>query len=225
MDSLKWKQAARLAQWMLLLLAWGGAAHALHAQRLRAEDSFSANPKEGDWRFDDHLHKAWFFQSGEWKQMPLKNCRSVENCHGHVILKDGFTYTLATESGKILASGAPRLHCEDDFIVLGGPGHLDYLLTSNGDTLTPVVNNCKWMPDTLGGERVYCIPAYSPGLETYSCAQLRNWGMMDPQGRWRIVPQYDHPFHFEKGIATVWYKGRPQTINENGEILEPNRVK
>ena len=204
--------------WALLLLVLGTHLDAT-AQRMRAADSFPSSPKEGEWHFNDRIHKAWYFQSGRWQEMPLRNCRSVEHCHGLVILKDGLTYTLASKSGKILASGAPRLHCDDDFIVLGGNAHLDYLITTDGDTLTPVVNNCKMMPDTVGGERVYCMPAYAPGMENYSCGQHRNWGMMDAQGRWRIAPQYDHPFHFDNGLASVWYKGRQLRINESGETV------
>ena len=48
---------------------------------------------------------------------------------------------------------------------------------------------------------------------------LRNWGMMDVQGKWRIDPCYDKPFHFDAGRAHVWYKGIPGSIDETGRFL------
>lgn len=137
-----------------------------------------------------------------------------------MIIKDGFTYALATADGVIKVEQAPMIRCLYTFVVVGGKGHLQYLLNAAGDTLSPVVDNCKIYEDTVGESRVFCFPAYSPGLERYSCAELRNWGMMDERGKWVIEPKFDKPFHFDGGVALVWYLGLPRQIDEEGRFLE-----
>lgn len=209
--------------WLLVFLCWVvgmGLPVTLLAQRLKSQETFPPRPHQNEWYFNDVTHKAWIFQGDDWQLVPVKDCRTVEHCNGHVIIKDGHTYSLATAMGKLVVTQAPRIHCLYSFVVVGGRGHLDYLLDRTGDTLTAVVNNCKIYQDTLEGMPVYCFPAYSPGLENYSCTQLRNWGMMDEEGRWRIEPMFDKPFNFQDGMARVWYKGMPRRINAQGAFLE-----
>ena len=82
------------------------------------------------------------------------------------------------------------------------------------------MNNCKIYTDTLQGDLVYCFPRYAQGLEKYNCAQLRNWGMMDANGKWVIEPKFDRPFNFQNGKAEVKEKGIYRWIDENGETME-----
>jgi hypothetical protein len=191
-----------------------------HAQQPRSSPEFPKHPKEGEWLFSREAHGVWIYQSSAWKQLEIKDCRSFVQCNNHVIVKDGSTYLLADLKGNILSSKSPDIRCFHDFIIVGGQNHLDYLLNDRGDTLTPIVNNCKIFTDTLAGEAVFCFPAYSPGLEKYSCLELRNWGMMDAKGKWVIEPRFDRPFNFQNGKAEVKEKGIYRWIDENGETME-----
>jgi hypothetical protein len=184
------------------------------------EEPFPNRPSPGQWYFSETQHKVWIYREGEWQALPVKNCRSMEHCNNHVILKEGLTYTLADMQGNIKLRQAPLIYCLYSFVVVGARNGLDYLLNQQGDTLSAVVDNCKIYQDTLDGKRVYCFPAYSPGLERFSCAQLRNWGMMDDQGNWRIEPKFDKPFSFTRGFADVWYMGMPRRIDEAGEFVD-----
>lgn len=199
--------------WILLTLT-------VDAQQMMTLPPFPKHPQQNDWYFNDIQHKVWIYREDDWQQLPIQNCRKVVCCNDHLILKDGFTYSLADLSGKILLTGSPMITCLYKFVRVGGKGHLDYLLTNRGDTLTAFVNNCKIYEDTVKGKHVFCLPAYSPGLEAFSCAQLRNWGMMDETGKWWIEPKFDKPFHFDHCKSEVWYKGMPSRIDENGDFLE-----
>jgi hypothetical protein len=52
--------------------------------------------------------------------------------------------------------------------------------------------------------------------------QIHRWGVLGMDGLWLIAPQYDAPFHFEKGIAEVIYYGKEREINEWGEFVSSN---
>jgi hypothetical protein len=184
------------------------------------EDALPSRPSQNQWYFNETTHSIWIYQDTSWRMLPFKNCRSMEHCNNHVIIKEGVTYTLTDMVGNVKASQAPLIYCLYHFVVLGAKNRLDYLLNQEGDTLSAVVDNCKIYQDTLAGRPAYCFPAYSPGLERFSCAQLRNWGMMDEEGEWRIEPKYDKPFSFTRGFADVFYKGIPRRINEKGEFVD-----
>jgi len=198
-----------------------GLADALLAQAtLLPQTDFPKDPQQNEWYFNQVAHKVWYYHNEEWHPFPCNDCRSVKVCNEHVIIKNGFDYMLATQSGRMVVAKSPHIRCMDALLVVGSSdSRIDYLLSSESDTVSALVNNCKIYTDTLAGETVYCFPRYSPGLEKYNCAHLRNWGMMDVQGKWRIDPCYDKPFHFEGGRAHVWYKGIPGSIDETGRFL------
>lgn len=191
----------------------------MQAQAAAKSPAFPRHPKEGEWLFSREAHGVWIYKGAQWKQLDIKDCRSLVHCNRHVIIKDGSSYLLADLQGNILSRHSLYIHCFHDFIVVSGRNHIDYLLNDQGDTLTPFVNNCRIYADTLEGEPVFCFPAYSPGLEKYSCLELRNWGMMDARGKWVIEPKYDRPFNFQNGKATVKEKGIYREINEQGTTI------
>ncbi len=198
-----------------------GLTGAMHAQSaVLPQIDFPQHPHQNEWYFNQVAHKVWYYRNDAWQPFPCKDCRSVKLCNEHVIVKNGFDYMLATQSGRMVVAKSPNIRCMDAFIVVGSAdSRIDYLLNTDSDTVSALVNNCKIYSDTLEGDIVYCFPRYSPGLEKFNCAHLRNWGMMDAQGKWRIDPCYDKPFHFQSGRAHVWYKGIPGSIDETGKFL------
>ncbi len=210
-----------LGRWLLTSILAGAVSMSAFAQdALAPQTDFPKDPQQNEWYFNQVQHKVWVHRGSEWQPFPCEDCRSVKLCNDHAIVKDGFHYMLATQSGRVVVANAPAIRCLDDFIVLGAHNRIEYLLDAAGDTVSALVNNCKIYTDTLKGDIVYCFPRYSPGLEKYNCSQLRNWGMMDVSGNWRIEPRFDKPFHFSDGVAGVWFMGMPRRIDEDGRFLE-----
>ncbi len=187
---------------------------------LKPLTDFPKRPQQNEWYFNQVQHKVWFYHNDAWQPFPCDDCRLVSLCNDHAIVKDGFHYMLGTQSGRVVVANAPTIRCMDAFIVVGSKNRIEYLLDEDSDTVSALVDNCKISIDTLQGDRVYCFPRYHPGLERYNCAELRNWGMMDAQGNWRIEPMFDKPFTFIDGVADVVYMGQHRNIDEEGMFLE-----
>lgn len=193
----------------------------LHAQQdVKPLMDYPKKPSQNEWYFNQEQHKVWIYHNEAWQRIPCQDCRWVKLCNDHAIIRDGFHYMLVSASGRVVVANAPAIRCMNTFIIVGGKNRIEYLLDEEGDTVSALVDNCKIYADTLQGDRVYCFPQYSPGLERYNCADLRNWGMMDEQGQWRIEPKYDKPFQFINGRADVVFKARHYWIGEDGELLE-----
>ena len=77
----------------------------------------------------------------------------------------------------------------------------------------------KVQAQSIAGSVGYCLP-YDPNLVAFSCNEWRSWGLIGPGGQWLIPPQYDGPFRFKNGFATVQAYGQRLTINEKGTRVE-----
>jgi hypothetical protein len=182
---------------------------------------------ENDWFLNTKDQRIYRYTNAKWSMFRVARCTRTAICHKFLLLhyEDG-SMDLVKANGK---SAKPnyqirfQFQCYDSISTMEA-GENFILFDNQGTTLAEInMRMCKGKQIIeFQGKIAFCVPEYVNSFESgpIPCNILKNWGMMDTDGKWRIEPKFDGPFDFKNGIAEVRYYGQKRKINEKGEFVE-----
>ncbi|MBK9452334.1 MAG: WG repeat-containing protein [Bacteroidetes bacterium] len=182
---------------------------------------------ENDWFLNTKDQRIFRYTNAKWSMFRVARCTRTAICHKFLLLhfEDG-SMELVKANGK---SAKPnyqarfQFQCYDSISTME-VGDNFILFDHQGRTLAEIdMRMCKGQKIIeFQGKIAFCVPEFVNSFESgpIPCSELKNWGMMDTDGKWRIEPKFDAFFQFINGTADVLYYGQRKKINESGEFVD-----